>query len=450
MGDRVRIVGGSSPPPPPLGEDPYGLIAGWLARVEATAVKYMITTPATIFPTAPTYYHRDYDGLWCWWSTAHLIADSQPQASQALLDYGKDTLEAMVAYNSLYNAGPSETPSGIATGYNNYNLGPYMFGLDPTVIPSEGVDYLQIATNYARVAAYSNPSELLYAIRSGANSFPSPVDNGVANADWDPTRPQTRCREHGRSVMAHMVTDATYSTYESRQYWASPELYFTEGHDLWVPRMIGHLFLGQDVDLSNGGYGTEAYIDHWRSLSADVEAVDGDFTQVPDTWYGTDTSHNFMPFMITHFCVPLILYYEDPSYTGEPHNRYKALITDAITDMCDIFLRWFQLETVDGYKGLYYSVSSIGVLNPSSNPSDLAYWYFPMFAWAYKQTGNLTYYNFAADLAAAGNAKAYIVWGKHFNQFVYQAYWGFQWLGWTATEFKIPWQVDLAGGETWP
>jgi hypothetical protein len=442
MGDRVRIVGGSSTPTPDPGEDPLGLMAAWLTRVEAAAVQNLITSPIGIIPTAPLYYHKDYDGLWCWWSASKLLADINSDASQALFDYGVATLNAIALEYPTFNAGPTELPYA-PPGYENYNLGCIMYGRDPaTPPPPDGVDYLRMGTNYARTG-FCYPYYPVYYKKWGADTWPSPVDGGWG---FDPTRPQILCREMGRTIASHMAATEYYHLYEAQTY---AEYTLLEGHYLWIPRMIGHLYFGLGVDLSAGVGGTEAYIDHWRSLTDDVAAVDGDWTQVPDTWYGTSTSHNYNPFMITHFMMPLILYYENSYYSGEPHTQYKALVKQAVKDMCDAFLAWFQTTSSGGYRGLFYAVLDGGVVSDAV-PSDLAYWFMPMFAWLYKETGNLTYYNFAADLATAGNAEAYIVWGKHFNQYVYQAYWGFQWLGWTAQEYKTPWTVDLAGAETWP
>lgn len=430
MGTNVRLVGTGSAPTPG-GEDPLGLVQDWLDLMESHAVYNMITVPAS--PTGQSGYaqHLNYDGIWTCWALSKLLSTQNPIVAAALFDYGEllcDTMWGSVDMDS----GPAESGQG-QQGFYNYNLGPYCYGQDPDSSPPGGSDPGQLCANFARLSAYSRPTLLLGNYVYGDNSYPSPTTS------QNPTVAPVLAREMARAVCSHVIADSEYDAHDDLAYATTTYLF---GHQLFIPRIVGHWFLGQDVDLQGGN----AAIDQWRATTADLSAVDGDFSQVPATW--SEPTTEYTPFMWAHVFYCLMAYYEDATFSGEPHDSYKALIPAAVRDLCDAAMAYFTLPTAGGRTALGYRVKPDGS-DPDVAP-DLSLWQFPMFAWAYHETGLQQYYDFAVLLLQSGINEGYITWGKRINQHHYGVWWGFQWLGWTSTDFALPWKYDLAGGDPWP
>jgi hypothetical protein len=276
----------------------------------------------------------------------------------------------------------------------------------------------------------------------GDNTWPSPTAVGV-----NPAEPGAE-REYARALYTHITEHADFTDHEERIYTAlGQDVPYTWGHDEFIWRLAGRFFLGYDVDLQGG----EAVVDRNRTITANVVAAGGDFSQVPETW-----TTEWTPFMWAHWCLALIAYYEDDAFTGGQHHaNIKALIPQAVYDMCDAAIAHFGVLDGDGRMSrMIYRIPE-GGLEPAEGwaslaNADLSLWLAFMFAWSYSKTGNQQHYQVCVDLIRGGLQGAWLVWGKRINQSCITAWMTFQLLGWTTESFKLPWKYDIAGGEQWP
>lgn len=440
VADRVRIVGSSAPPtPPPEGVDPLGYVQQWIDKTETWMNTWFITNPRD----ASWSEQSNYDGQFALWFMSKFLASSNPSLATTVFDRCVSVSDAAIAIHPGLTSDPTASnvsPSNVA-GFYCYNIGPRMLGQDAGCPAGKVVQAMTQAANYARGSAYAGQIAPIYYYVFGDNTWPS------GTTASNPANPPFSCREWALATLAHMVVDDVYADYEERLYNGYE---YVESHRIFIPRIIGRWFFGQ-------GVAGDACIDQWRDIGAQVDAAAGDWTQVPDSWsvdisgnpLPEGTSHEFCPFMFCHVARMLIYYYEhtsDFSFTGKPWGdeiSFKPLVLQAIKDLCDMSIDWWQKPDAWGNNALMYRIKETGI-EDTYGAADLGMWEFPMFAWVYSKTGQIKYKTMATDLIKSGLENGYLGWAKNLYEQSIWVWHGFQWLGWTGTTFEIPW---LAGGD---
>ena len=388
------------------------LVEAWLHLFgDVSARRYLLE-----YDPKPANDHLNYDGIECARRMSELMAGRDAEVSAALWTAAESMMADMWTYSGM-DAGPDEAGLG-APGYYNYNIGPRRMIDDSRSNPSLLDNYGRIACNFARGSSFSTPVFSMQA-RSFDPVYIWPYADG--DGRWDPSMPPVNARQQALAVLSHIMTDDIYDTYEDRTLFGFT--YF-EGHRWFITDILGRWFFQYNMDTGED-LPYIACIDQWRNIDQDIQDAGGDLTQVPKCW--SPSPSTFSPFTFVHVARMLIRAYDFPLIVNHPYGgTIRAKILLAVIDLCDITLRWFQQDTTGGRPCLIYRILDLGVM-PNAAP-DLALWYMPMFAWAYKMTGNQTYYDWAVNLAEAGIAEAGTYWGKHWNQSVIWAKDGFDYL----------------------
>jgi len=400
----------------------HTLVEAWLTKFGDLATFYLVTNQ---YPPNLSY-HVNYDGVKCWVLMSNLLAESAPATSAALFRHAEETMEILWGYSGL-SAGPDERPFG-APGYYNYNIGPRMMMDDPRSDPALVENYGRIAANFARGSAYSECGWTInYRLyRPADGSWP---DSGINS--WDPDRPPDLSRPFALGILSHLIADDIYAAYDLRQYGDSVYTYL-QAHNWYIPEFLSRWFLGFD---SNTGLDRpyRACVDQWRDIDSALSDNGGDFSMVPASWE-KPLNHHFTPFMFAHTSRMLMYAYDHAAIVGHQYQAiFRAKILLAVSDLCDISLRWFSKPTVLGNTALVYTIPEGGI-PPTNGAADLSLFEMSMFAWSAKMTGNEVHRDFAISLAETGIAEGYWVWGKHWNQGVIEAYNGFGYLGFLSEE----------------
>jgi hypothetical protein len=389
----------------------HPLVEAWLVKFGDLARKYLITTPV-----APNLaHHLNYDGIKCWLLMSDLLAARDSETSDALFAHSEATMDILAGYSGMA-LGPDDNPNG-APGYYNYNIGPRWMMDHPRTAPSQVDLYGRITANFARGSAYSNPLWTTYyrVYRRADGSWP---DVGLG---YDPINGPGFSREWSLAILSHLVSDDIYADFESRMYEGYPAV---QAHRWFIPEVLSRRFLGFDSHngLDRPYAGT---VDRWREQDELAGTYGGDFTQDPEVFL----TGSWRPFMFAHTCRMLMAAYNHPAIVANEYAMiFRSKIILAVSDLCDISLRWFNRPTRRGNTALVYEIAADGTL-PETGAPDLSLFESSMFAWSSMMTGNQVHRDFAKSLIETGIAEGYWVWGKHWNQGVIETWNALKYLG---------------------
>lgn len=419
----------------------------WKANNEAWVPQIMANFPPprghATEPFTYVNWQSNYDGTHSFWRLSKVFETSNPTLSAQLLNFAAAMLDPELyeyPYNPTYpnpreGGLVSNPPFAGAPGAYNYNLGPKMLSMEPSLSPAARLTAKRLTFGYAAASAYSAPEQFLsYYKVNGDDTWPS------ATTAYNPLQliSPVLNREFSLAILAHIMADDYYAEFETRNYGGYAHL---DAHNEFMGRVLWKYFLQPG-----------AVVDRWRDIHAQVEAVSGDFTQVPMSWSGTEPPappppytqngyyFEYTPWAWAHFARDMIFCYEDPVFT----NDYNADILAAVIDLCDMCLApYWQKNSPGGRNCLLYRIPEGGSLVGVPGAPDLALWYMPMLAWAWSKTANQAYYDLCVELCVAGNAEAagFYYSGKWFNEVNLWAYYGFQWLGLAPDSFTPFWRV---------